>query len=810
MIKNYLKVAFRNILRYKGYSLINIIGLAIGMTACLLILYFVNYEKSYDRFHQNSDRIYRLRYERSDQAGGAVRFASCCPPAGLRIRQKFPEVEKVVRIFRYKASVSSQDNKSSSQPENKFIEEQMYFAEPDFFEIFKYTFIDGDPINGIKEPNTAFISESTAKKYFGNQNPMGQILSVDKKTSYRINGIFKDIPVNSHLKFDILLSYQNLLQKFGKEVEDSWGDSGWYTYLLLKPHADINALKKKLAALVEAEFGEELKYYKLTCELPLQPLNDIHLTSNYMLEFEVNGDRDTVNFLSILAGFIILIAWVNYINLSTARALTRAKEVGLRKVSGASRGQLMSQFFFETVILNFFSVLFSLLLVILFLPLFRQITETPVTYWIWHQTWFWLSVLGLFLVGVFLSGLYPVLVLSSFKPVSVLKGKAGNGARGINLRKALIVFQFVMAMGMLISTFTVFRQLQFMKNQDLGFSLDNKLIIRAPRVRDASFGSKLQTFKEILLKNPAINNFSVATDVPGKQVWWDAGGITRKGANDNKNYQIVGIDYEYVKLFDLKFVSGRNFSKEFPSDSSALILNETASRWLGFPSSGAAIGQQVDYWGKMYTVVGVLKDYHQQSVKQAFEPHIFRFMPTGRDVRGLFVLKINTQNTTANLAEIKKQFDEFFPGNPFEYYLLDEYYNQQYKSDELFGTVFGIFSFLAIFVTSLGILGLSSFMVAQRTKEIAIRKVMGADVSGIVWFLAKDFLLLIMISFVIALPVTYYCIKNWLESFAMRMDLSAGLFILPLLLVILITGLTISLHVIKAALNNPIDSIRDE
>ncbi len=810
MLKNYLKVAFRNLVRHKGYSLINILGLAFGMTACLLILYYVNYEKSYDRFHENSDRIYRLRYERSDQAGGAVRFASCCPPAGLRIRQKFPEVERVVRLFRYKAAVSNQGDQLSSEPENTFIEERMYFAEPDLFGIFRYAFIAGDSVNGLKEPNTAFISESTAKKYFGSRNPVGQILSVDKKTNYRITGVFKDIPPNSHLKFDILLSYQNLLQKFGNEVEDSWGDSGWYTYMLLKPHADIKALEKKIAALVEAEFGEALRQYKLTCELPLQPLNDIHLTSHYMLEFENNGDRDTVNFLSILAVFIIIIAWVNYINLSTARALTRAKEVGLRKVSGASRSQLRAQFFLETVILNFLSALFALLLVILFLPLFRQITGTPAEYGIWLQPWFWLTLFAMFVVGVFFSGLYPVIALSSFQPVTVLKGKLGSATRGISLRKALIVFQFVMALAMLISTFTVFRQLQFMKNQDLGFSLDNKLVIRAPRVRDASFGSRLQTFRELLLKNPGISHFSVATDVPGKQVWWDAGGITRKGADDNKNYQIVGIDYDYIPLFNLKMEAGRNFSRDFPSDSSALILNETASDWLGFKNSSAAIGQQVDYWGKMYTVVGVLKDYHQQSVKQAFEPHIFRFMPTGRDVRGLFVLKMTAQNTSENLAEIKRQFDGFFPGNPFEYYFLDEYYHQQYQSDELFGTVFAIFSFLAIFITSLGILGLTSFMVARRTKEIAIRKVMGADVPGIAFFLAKGFFLLIIISFAIALPVTYYGITRWLESFAMRMSLSVGLFLLPLLLVMLITALTVSLHVIKAALSNPVDSIRDE
>ena len=802
MFRNYLKVAFRNLIRHKGYSFINILGLATGMTACLLILYYVKYEKSYDRFYENSERIYRLRYERTDQAGESVRFASCCPPAGLKIRQKFPEVEKVARLFRYKASVS--------YLENKFIEERMYFAEPDFFGIFRYTFIEGDAANGLKEPNTAFISESTARKYFGDVNPMGKMLSVDKKTSYKVNGVFKDIPGNSHLKFDILLPYQNLLDIFGKDVEESWGDSGWYTYILLKPNTSIPLLEKKLANLVDAEFGEVLKEYKLSCKLPLQPLSDIHLTSNYMLEFETAGDLDTVNFLSILAVFIIIIAWVNYVNLSTARSLNRAKEVGLRKVSGASRGQLITQFFFETVIINFMAVIIALAMVLVFLPMFRQITGTPSEYGIWTRPWFWLGILLMFLAGVFLSGLYPVTVLSSFQPVSVMKGKLGNSNKGFGLRKSLLVFQFVMALGILICTFTVFWQLRFMKQQDPGFTLNNKLVIRAPRVRTAAFGSQLQTFKQLLLKNPAVNGFSVATDVPGRQVWWDAGGITRVGADDNKNYQIVGIDYDYVGLFDMKLASGRNFSREFPSDSSALIVNETASRWLGFASPQAAIGQKVDYWGKIYIVVGVLKDYHQQSVKQAFEPTIFRFMPEGRDKRGLFVIGLSNPDVSTTIALLKNQFDDFFPGNPFEYYFLDEYYNRQYRTDEMFGTVFGIFSFLAIFVTSLGILGLSSFMITQRTREIAVRKVMGSGVPAILMTLTKDYWQLILLSFVIALPITFYLVKRWLESFALRTTLSPGIFIFPLLIISLITGMTIYLHVMKAANANPVESLRDE
>ncbi|MCX6162838.1 MAG: ABC transporter permease, partial [Ignavibacteriae bacterium] len=438
------------------------------------------------------------------------------------------------------------------------------------------------------------------------------------------------------------------------------------------------------------------------------------------------------------------------------------------------------------------------------------ITGTPVEYSIWAQQWFWITVVLMFLIGVFLSGLYPVIVLSSYKPVAVLRGKIGNSAHGINLRKVLVGFQFLMALVMLICTYAVFRQITFMKNQDLGFSMDEKIIIRAPRVRDTTYSGKLSVFKEQLLRNPGIINFCATTDVPGKQSWWDAGGICRVGTEDNKNYQIIGIDYDFVNVFNLKFAAGRNFSKEFPSDSTALILNETAVKWLGFKSPEDAIGQQVLYWGKIFTVAGVLKDYRQQSLKFAFEPHIFRFMPYGRDVRGLYALTINGKETKSVIQDIRTRYDEFFPGNPFEYFFLDEYFNRQYKSDEMFGKVFGIFSILAIFVTSLGILGLSSFMVLQRTKEIGIRKVLGAGIWNILLLFTKDFQWLLLISFIIACPVSYFGVKYWLESFAVRMDISAWLFIIPLLIVSLITSLTICLHVITAALANPVESLRSE
>jgi putative ABC transport system permease protein len=804
MLGHYFKIAVRNLVNTKSFSLVNILGLAIGVTACLLILHYVSYEKSYDKFHEAGERIYRLRYERSDSSGAAVKFASCTPPAADFIRGKYPEVEKIARIQNYQAVVSFGDR--------KFTEEKMYFAEPDFLDILKFEFIKGDPLNGIREANNAFISQSTARKYFGNQDPMGKTFCVDKQVDYQVAGIFADIPQNSHLKFDILLSYKNIYLRFGKDVLESWGHTTFFTYLRLKPGADPQAFENKLVDLVESEAGELQRQYQVVIRLKMQPLHDIHLTSHFMQEYEINGDRDAVNFLFIIAIFIIIMAWVNYINLSTARSFIRAREVGLRKVVGAARRQLTVQFFSEIILVNLAAVLIAFVLVQSFLPFFTQITGTPSDYSIWKASWFWTALLIMFLVGVFLSGLYPVAVMTSFKPTVVLRGKLGNSARGINLRKILVIFQFVIALVLIAGTLAVYWQLDYMKSQDLGFDIDHVLVIKAPRIRDDTYREKFATLKEELLKQSKINRFCFATEVPGRQIFWDNGGIVKYGedVSKGKNYQIVGIDYDFVNLFDLKFASGRNFSKEFPADKDALIFNETAVKWMGFTDPDSAVGQKVDYWGHIYTIIGVLEDYHQQSLKAAFEPHIFRLLPYGRDVRGHFAVKINPKNVRETVQLVQKQYEQFFPGNPFEYIFLDEYYNQQYKEDELFGKVFGIFSFLAIFVTCLGIFGLSSFMVIQRTKEIGIRKVLGAGVSKIFFLLTKEFMGLLSLSFIISLPLAILGIIEWLNGFANRMSLNGWLFVLPLLMVSVVMLLTISSHVTRAALANPVDSIRYE
>jgi len=788
------------------FSSIAILGLAVGMAACLLILHYVNFEKSYDRFHKDSDRIYRLRYERTTEEGQKVQFASCCPPAVDVIRGAYPEVETIARIFRYRAVVSRQEQNIH------FTEERMYFAEPEFFQIFDIAFIKGDPLDGIRSANNAFISRSTALKYFGDEDPTGKTFSMDGKVNYAVAGIFEDVPPNSHLKFDILLSYQNLLSIYPPEVRQSWGYTGYYTYLKLKPDADPLAFERKMPDLVKAHAAELMSYYKVLIELKMQPLTDIHLTSHFMQEYEINGSRTSVNILMIVAVFIIFMAWINYVNLSTSRSLTRAREVGLRKVVGASRGQLITQFFYETVVVYTIALLLALLLINIFLPYFSQITGTPVGDSFWETSWFWLSLLSLFLAGILLSGSYPVAALSAYRPAVVLRGDLGSKPKGMNLRKALVVFQFVIALVLITATFSVYRQIVYMKSQDLGFDMEQAMVVSIPRVRDKTFRESVTSFKEELLRQSQIKKLCVVTEVPGRQIIWDNGGIRRAGEDTakGKNYQIVGVDYDFVDVFNLNIVQGRNFSKDFPADKDALILNETAVKTMGFNSNEEAIGELVDYWGELYPIIGVMADYHQQSLKMAFEPHLFRLYPYGRPPWGLFAIKIDAQNVKETIPLIGRYYEQFFPGNPFEFFFLDDYFNQQYKGDELIGKVVGIFSFLAVFVTCLGIFGMSSFMAIQRNREIGIRKVLGASTGSILRLLIKDFMVLMGISLFIAWPLAFWGVQQWLNEFAYRMSLSFLLFLMPLLIIFTITTVTVSSNIIKAALANPVDSIRQE
>ncbi|HBZ21038.1 MAG TPA: hypothetical protein DEO60_07925, partial [Bacteroidales bacterium] len=781
---------------------INIVGLAAGITSFILILLYVRYEKSYDTIYKRSNHIYRLRYERSSAEGESVKFASCCPPAALRIRELYPEVEKIARIFRYRATVIF--------GERRFYEERMFFAEPEIFEVFDIKFKAGDPSRGISNANCAFVSEAYSKKYFGELDPLGRTITVDKEMSFVITGIFRDIPGNSHFKFDILLSWPNLITHYGPDIESSWGDTGFYTYFILKSTADNEEFEEKLKLLVERDFGEDLKIYKLTCELKVQPLTDIHLKSHYMQELEVNGNINTVIFLNIIAFFILIIAWINYINITTSISLTRATEVGIGKVSGASRGELIGQFFVETFLVNLAAFITSLILILLLLPLFINLTGISSDYILWKKDWFWLIFLVLFFSSVFLSGIYPAFVFSSIKTSEVLKGKYVHSRGGIIVRKALVLFQLVIAISLITCTVVVSKQLKFLQNQDKGIIISDILAVRAPRIRDASFGSKLITFKEELIKNQIITKFSVGTEVPGRQILWDAGGIFRVGSDQSKNYQIIGIDYDYLGLLEAKIIAGRNFDRSFSSDSASIILNEKATKWMDFESPEEAVNQMVNYWDKIYTIVGVVNNYCQQSPKEAYEPNIYRFMPHGRDIRGFFMMKTFSGSENSILSLVGEKYEEFFPDNPFDYFFLEDYYEQQYRNEKLLGTVFAAFALLSIIITCLGIFGLTSYLMLQKTKEISIRRVAGSNLSEILLLFSRDFIWINSVAFIIAVPLCYYWLSGWLKTFESKMDLTVWNFILPLVITLFLTLLTIGLIVIKIASVNPADNLRSE
>lgn len=803
MLFNYLKSAYRNLKKTKVYSLINILGLTLGMTICLLLLHYVNFEKSYDTFHKNADRIYRIRYERIDSNGSAVRFASCAPPAGKLLREEFQEIEKLARVFFYQASVSHEDV--------KFYEDRIFYADPEFAEIFDFDFIIGDPVKSLALPGNAFLSASTAKKYFGDADPIGKQIAIDKTEVYQVAGIFKDVPGNSHIKMDFLLPLENIAQRYGDSYMLAWGHTGMYTYALMREDADIAAFEAKLPDWVNDKVPW-LKEIDMTMNLPLQPLRDIHLTSHYMQEYETNGNESAVTYLTIIAFFIILMAWVNYINLSTARAMTRAKEVGMRKTIGASRRQLAAQFFTETLIINVIVLILTILLLEAARPFFNNLTNMPLDLRAWTQPWFWPMTILLFAVGIVLSGIYPVFALASFKPIVVFQSNNSSVSKGINLRKVLVTFQFAMALVLLICTFTIYDQITFMRHQDLGFNAEQVLVFKSPRVRPENTDERFRQFKEFLKKDPNIVQACHVTEVPGKQLYWNAGGIHKKGADESegKNYQNVGIDYNFLNVFDVKMIAGRTFSQDFSTDTSAIILNETAVNHMGWDSIDEAMNGQVSYWGEIFNIVGVISDYHQQSPKAAYEPTLYLLRPTGRGVRGQFAVKVKTDNVRETVQFIENKYAEFFPGNPFEYFFLDDYFNQQYQADELFGRVFTLFSFLAIFITALGILGMSAFNVAKRTKEIGIRKVLGSSIGRILFLLSKEYIKWVALACLFAWPLAWIAMREWLQGFATRINIGMWTFVVSAFIALIIALVTVSFQAWKAAVANPVETLRYE
>jgi putative ABC transport system permease protein len=789
------------------------------MAACLLILEFVSFELSYDRFNRNANNIYRVTNDRY-QHGKLVQHGTITYSAvGPAMKADFPEILNNTRVEPLNTVILADKDK-------KIEEKQGLAVDNEFLSVFSFPLLAGDPKTALKEPNHIILSKSLARKIFQVSDNdytalIGKSLKIDRDSMlYQVSGICGDVLPNSHLQFGLLISYVSLYSGGNnwKAAEYDFTDSDFWHYIQLKPGTDYKALQAKLDAFSLRHFqgdkisGSDEKFL-------LQPLLKAHLYSDYEYEIGKTGSSMAVWGMLIIATLIIIIAWVNYINLTTARSMNRAKEVGIRKVSGATRPQLIRQFLAESLLMNFISLGIALAIVYLVQNAFNQLVERDLSLsYLFSQaiTGFdiKLVVIAGLLTGILISGFYPAFILSSFKPILVLKGKYSQSGKGVFLRKLLVTTQFAATVALIIGSFIVYRQIRFVNNQDLGMNLSQVLIVKPPVLTafDSSFISHENSFKAELKQIPGIIETCSSNRVAGDEIG-RAFNVHRTDKNSESKITIrnMGIDHDFLKLYGIPLVAGRNFT---PTDYNAnfenlhnILISESAAKSLGFSSNDEAIGKNIMVWNKNWNVIGVIKDFHQKSLHYAMEPIIF--MPFRGSDHPISV-KLSSKDLASTIAAIKSKYNSFFPGNLFDYYFIDDHFNALYKNDLLFGKVFALFAGFAIFIACLGLLGLALFTTAQRTKEIGVRKVLGASVSNIVFLLSKDFIRLIIISFLIASPVAWFVMHNWLEGFAYRIPISWWIFPCAGLLAFFIALGTVSFQTMRAAAANPVISLRSE
>lgn len=814
MKNNYLLIALRNILKRKGYAFLNIAGLAIGMACCLLLFQYVAFERSYDTFQKEADNLVRLRLDAYQMGRLSWQSATVYPAIAPTMKKDFPEVENFCRLIDANLLITNRERNI------KFNEAKGYFGDPAAINMLDIKMVDQNNDQPLDGPDKMIISESMARKYFGTESPIGKRLHIRHPIAdevCEVTGVFKDYPLNSHLIIQYMLSYatiSKIVRLTGdttNATETSWGWYDYYAYLQLKPGTDYKKFEAKLSAFADKYMNsrEVARTRNFRNELYLIPLSDIHLYSNYNQEAEVNGNGQSVKFIFLIAFLIIFIAWINYINLATSRSVERAKEIGVRKVLGAERKNLISQFMMESFLINLFALVLAIVLFFLTAPAFSHLIgrSTDVIYSM--PLSYWSGFLSLFLLGTFLSGLYPAFVISGFAPVTVLKGVFKTSNRGAVLRKGLIVGQFVTSLVLIAGTIIVFQQVNYMRNQNLGFSMEQTLVVKGPTtLADSVYQGVYQPFKNEVLKVQNVKAISTSTNVMGQEDYWTNGYLIVGDLSKNMlTLYNLGVDYDFIRDYDLQILAGRNFSKDFGTDSNAVLLNETAIQQLGFPNAEAALQKRITAGGDTFHVIGVLSNFHQQGLQKAIDPMCFRFSPNNP---GYYSIKMETGNVHQTIASIQTSWNKFFPGDPFDYFFLDENFNQQYASNELFGKVFGLFAFLAILIACFGLMGLTAYSVAQRTKEIGVRKVLGASVQNILSMVSKDFLKLILVAIVIAVPLAFLVMQRWLQDFAYRVNIQWWVFVCAGIIALVIAIITISLQAMKAAIANPVKSLRTE
>jgi putative ABC transport system permease protein len=811
MIKNYLRSAWRNIARHKFISFINIFGLTVGLTCCLIILTYIVNERSYDRFNKNAKDIYRVtRIFYSGPGIESLHLSSIAPPFGPLLQSAFPDIKEITRVLPNGTTPLKYKDKL-------FNEESAFFADEHFFDFFNVPIVKGDRKNALLEPYSVMLTEAVAKKYFGDEDPINKTVLLDNnKHDFKVTGIFKPFPANSHMHPQVLMSFNTLKDSaiYGeKQLATNFGNNSFFTYLLFPQGYNVTRVESQLTDFLDKYvhlpgMPSNIKTHQAT-KLTIQKLTDIHLTSHLDDEIEENGNVSRVYIFSAIALFILLIACINYMNLSTARSALRAREIGIRKVIGAQRKEIISQFLSESVLITWIALILAGGLTALLLPLVNHLSNQILTFNSLLQWPILFPLLALpFVIGL-ISGIYPALFMSSFAPVKVLKGVLKVGSGSISFRKVLVVAQFSISIILIVATIVVYQQLQFIQNKDLGFNKDHVITLLYNR----SINKQFNAFKSEMLNNPAVKDVGRSSRIPSGRLLDEQdvkilnGGSMSGVKVDLKN---IVADYGFIPTYGMQMAAGRNFSTAVPTDTNNYVINEAAVLALGWKTSQNALDKDIAYGGVKGKVVGVVKDFHFESLHQKIVPLLFQ-LPTERNsFYNRLSIKIDGRNVQSAINTIRNTWHKYLPENPFDFTFLDDKFAQLYTTEQQQSRLFTMFSCIAIFIACLGLFGLSAFTITQRVKEIGVRKVLGASVPQIVTELSRDFLKLVLIAAAIALPIAWFSMNKWLLDFAFRINISWWVLALAGVAAMIIAFATISFQSIKAALSNPVESLRSE
>ncbi len=801
MFRNYFKIAVRNLLKYRAFSLINILGLAIGMACCVLILLFVRDELDYDRFHEGADRLFRVSMKITfpDQP---IKYSALTPtPVVPAFEEEIPEVEEGTRLLAY-FEAALPGRAAVSYGDREFFD-RFFWTDSNFFKVFSFRLLKGNPETVFDDPQTVVITEEIAYKYFGDEEPMGKVLKIDSgftEDDYIVAGVMENVPRSTHAHLDVLASIPSLENVDDERVMmDFWWDADCYSYVRLAEGADPAEVEAKFPQVAAKRGGEQVPK---VITFQLVPVTDIHLRSHMLNEMEPNSAIVYIYIFSTVAFVILLVACINFMNLSTARSANRAREVGMRKVVGAYRSQIIGQFLGESLLISFLAMLLAVLLVKITLPIFNAFVNKEMS--LDYGAGTWLALVGITLLVGFIAGSYPAFFLSSFRPINVLGGTLGSGSKSGMFRKVLVISQFAFSVMLIVGTLVIFDQLSYMRNFDLGVDMDRVVVMR---VRDSTLKDRYLSIKDRVERVPNVVGTALSALTLGKEA--PDLGTLGEGAEDWKLLGSMIIDQDWVEFYGLEFITGRNFSKELgDAELNSFILTEHGARELGWDPE-EAIGKHINWGGEWRegNVIGVIKDFHYQPLNYPIKPVILLLRPIAYH---FLAVKIGPGDVGETLRALNTAWGEIFPNRPFEYFFLEDEFDRMYRADERLGQTIGFFSLIAVFLGCLGLLGLASFTAEQRTKEIGVRKVLGASSTGVVLLLSKEFTKLIVVAIVIAWPIVFLVIREWLSDFAYRTELSLGYFVLGGGIALAIAGVTVGFQAVKAAFTNPADALRYE